>query len=316
MTDGRHLSRRSFLQAVLGAAAAPGPGDAGAPTPGGAAPLPTRPLGRTGHQVTLLGLGGQAALEDPARRDRSRAIVERALALGVNYLDTAPTYGGGASEEVLGEALRGRRDRVFLASKTRDRSYDGAMRQLEGSLRRLRTDHLDLWQVHDLGSDADLALLRAREGALRAMERARAEGVVRFLGVTGHQDPRVLRRALVEHPFDAVLLPVNAADRHGASFIDQVLPAAVERGMAVLGMKVAAAGAIFREGGLRTMEQAMRYALSQPVSAVVVGMGDLADVEADVAIARAFRPCPAAELAELERLTRPYAADALAYRGH
>jgi predicted aldo/keto reductase-like oxidoreductase len=191
------------------------------------------------------------------------------------------------------------------------------MRLLETSLRRLRTDRIDLWQLHNVRTDTDLDFVFSREGAVRALERAQEQGLVRFTGITGHQDPHVLRRAIERYPFDATLLALNAADRHDASFIDHVLPTAIAQGLAVIGMKIPAQGRLLRPDGVRTMEQAMRYALTLPVSTVIVGISTLAELEEDVAIARAFRPYAPEEMAELERLTRPYHADALWYRnGH
>jgi hypothetical protein len=190
------------------------------------------------------------------------------------------------------------------------------MRLLDASLRRLRTDHLDLWQLHNLKTDVDVDIALSRNGAVRAMERAREQGLVRFLGLTGHKDPLVLRRAMERHPFDVVLMALNAADRHGAAFVDRLLPDAVARGLGVVGMKVPAGGRIFREGGVRSMEQAMRYVLTLPVSAVVVGVSTPAELEEDVRVALSFLPFSAGELAELEALTRPYAPDVLWYGDH
>jgi len=147
------------------------------------------------------------------------------------------------------------------------------------------------------------------------MERARAQGLIRFTGITGHQDPHVIRRAIERYPFDAALLALNAADRHdSASFIEHVLPSAAERGLAVIGMKIPGRGKLLRADGVRTMEQAMRYVLTLPISTVIAGISTLAELEENVAIARDFRPLPPEEMAELERLTRPYFADALWYR--
>lgn len=316
MATLERLTRRDFFRSLLQHTAGLSlalhlaPGRAAA----AASALPTRPLGRTGQQVSILGLGGQAVVEDPARRDQAIAIFQRALDLGVNYVDTAPTYGRGASESALGEVLRSRRREVFLASKTSDRSYDGSMRMLEDSLRRLRTDHLDLWQLHNVKTDTDLEFVFSREGAARALEKARERGLVRFVGISGHQDPHVLRRAIERFPFDTALLALNAADRHADSFIDHVLPTAVAKGLGVIGMKIPARGRLLRPDGIRTMEQAMRYALTLPISTAIVGVSTMAELEEDVAIARAFQPCSPEEMAGLERLTLPYHADALWYR--
>ena len=184
----------------------------------------------------------------------------------------------------------------------------------EGSLRRLRTDRLDLWQLHNVKNDTDLAFVFSREGAIRALEKARERGLVRFVGISGHQDPHVLRRAIERYPFDTALLALNAADRHGASFIENVLPTAVEKGLGVIGMKVPARGRLLRPDGIRTMRQAMGYVLTLPVSTAIVGVSTMAELEEDVAIAANFEPYGPEQMAELERLTLPYHADALWYR--
>ncbi|HTY59744.1 MAG TPA: aldo/keto reductase, partial [Bacteroidota bacterium] len=264
----------------------------------------------------LFSIGGQATLELEGAHDEAIRIINRALDLGVNYIDTAPLYGGGASERYIGEALKGRRNDAFLASKTDDRSYDGSMRSLEGSLKRLGTDHLDLWQIHNVQTSSDVDFILSRQGAVRALERAKDEGIVRFTGITGHRDPFVLKRAIESHPFDAILMAINPADRHSASFIDNLLPTAVRLNMGIMAMKVPSRGKIFRQGGVTTMELAMRYALSHPVSTLVIGISAIRELEEDVRIAREFTPLQPAEMAALEDLTKPYFADALWYRDH
>ncbi len=326
MTIPKDPTRRKFVGSLLGSAALAAllgrlPAAAASPAPEAEPPahpandrMPTRPLGRTGHQVTIFSMGGQATIEDPSKFDESVAILHRALDLGVNYVDTAPVYGNGASERAIGDVMRSRRQEVFLASKTHDRSYDGSMRLLEASLKRLNTDRLDLWQLHNVKTEADLGFIFSREGALRAMERARDEGMVRFVGITGHEDPHVIRSALERHPFDTALLAVNAADRHDASFIDHALPTAVEQGIGVIGMKIPGRGKLLRPDGVRTMEQAMRYGLTLPISTAIVGISTVEQLEENVAIAMAFRPYTPDEMAALEALTRPYHAEALWYR--
>src|SRR5262249_43120327 len=162
--------------------------------------------------------------------------------LGVNYCDTAPAYSG--SLDYYGAALGERRSQVFLASKTHDRTRDGSLRLLDESLRRLRTDHLDLWQLHDLRTQRDLDAIFAKGGALEALLQARQEKRVRFLGLTGHQDPQILLAAMRRFDFDTVLVALNAADIHRLPFQNTVLPEAARRGMGVIGMKVYGAGTI------------------------------------------------------------------------
>ena len=270
----------------------------------------TRPLGRTGHDVPLFSLRGQATLEQDGRTDEALAIINRAIDLGVNYMDTAARYGSGVSERCIGAVMATPRKEVFLAAKTHDRTYDGLMRLLEQSLTQLRTGHLDAWQLHNVRTAEDLQQIFASDGAIKALEKARDEKMVRFLGITGHHDPHVLKAAIQRYDFDTILMALNAADRHHLSFIDHLLPVAVEKRMGIIGMKVVARGRIFHEGGLTSMEQAMRYVLTLPVSTVVVGISRLAELEENVQIARDFRPYTAQEMAQLEELTKGYEDDA------
>jgi aryl-alcohol dehydrogenase-like predicted oxidoreductase len=322
MSHDDGISRRDFVRTVLGSAALVAAADCLEPLEALAADspapktMPRRPLGKTGFNVGLFSLGGQATLEEETKRDAAVEIIHRALDLGVNYIDTAALYGRGASELAIGDVMRTRRKDAFLASKTYDRSYDGSMRLLELSLKRLQTDHLDLWQVHNIQTDVDVDFVFSREGAVRAMEKARDQGIVRFLGITGHRDPVVLRKAIERYPFDTILMALNAADKHQASFIENLLPVAVEQNLGILGMKIPSRGRIFHEAGIRSMDEAMRYVLSLPVSSVVIGISTMRELEENVRIATGFAPLTRAEMNELERLTQPYFADALWYRDH
>ena len=308
------LTRRTFVRGVLGGAAATGISlklhGADSLARFLEEGMPRRRLGRTGHEVCLFSLGGQATLEEAGKEDAAVAIIERALDLGVNYVDTAAAYGRGLSETTIGKVMKSRRSEVFLASKTHDRTYDGSMKLLERSLQQLQTDHLDLWQLHNVRTGEDLEKIFAKDGAIKALEKAREEKVVRFLGITGHRDPLVLKVGIERYPFDTLLMALNAADRHEASFIEQLLPTAVEKNMGIIGMKVPARGRIFREGGISTMKEAMGYVLTLPVSTVIVGIGTLEELEENVRIAQEFQPFTQTEMARLEQLTAPYYADA------
>jgi predicted aldo/keto reductase-like oxidoreductase len=324
-SNGRY-TRRQFVGTVIGTAAAAGvaaaidplaalSGTAGpgrqAKPPGGDAPgMPARPLGKTGHNVKIFSLGGQATLEKDGTEKESVEIVNRAIDLGVNYIDTAAAYGGGISQKYIGRVMKGRRKEVFLATKTHKRSYDESMALLEESLKSLQTDHLDLWQLHNVRTQEDLDKIFAKDGAIRALEKARDEKIVRYLGITGHYDPDVLKKAITQYPFDNILMALNAADRHNQSFIDKLLPAAVEKKMGIVGMKVPARGRMFREGGVTKMEQAMRYVLTLPVSTIIVGIDDVRQLEENVRIAQEFKPMTAEEAKATEELTKPYYADA------
>ncbi len=221
--------------------------------------MPKRSLGRTGFQVGLFSLGGEATVQIRERRDEAVEIIHRALDLGVNYIDTAPTYGGGGSEENIGEVMRSRREEVFLASKTGNRTYDGTMRLIEQSLERLQTDYLDLYQLHNVRVDSDLDQALGQDGAIRALEQLKEEGVVRHLGITGHKDPKILLRGIREYEFDCLLMSLNAGDPHYLPFQETLLETAVEKEMGIIAMKVTAVGRIFQKGGLDSMEQALGY---------------------------------------------------------
>jgi len=310
------LSRRRFVKTVIGGAAVAGvattltPLEAMVNEAMRLEGMPLRPLGRTGHQVRIFSLGGQATLEESGRDEEATAIINRAIDLGVNYIDTARVYGRGVSETYIGRVMKSRRKEVFLASKTRDRSYDGSMRSLEESLKSLQTDRLDLWQLHNIRTQDDLDEIFAKDGAEKAQERARDAKMVRYVGITGHRDPFVLKKAIEQYPFDSILMALNAADRHKASFIENLLPVAVQRKMAIIGMKVPARGKIFHEGGISSMKQAMSYVLTLPVSTIIVGISTLAELEENVQIAKDFEPLSPEEMKKLEELTKPYFTDA------
>lgn len=289
--------------------------------------LPTRNLGRTGYRVGLFSLGGQAAIEQPGNEDVALAIVERALDLGVNYIDTAAMYGAGLSQRTIGQVMKRRRGETFLATKTRDRTRDGALRQLEDSLRSLQTDHVDIWQAHNLSRLDEVEQLFAPGGAVEAFTEAREQGLVRCLGVTGHADPAVLAEAIRRFPFDTILMALNAADRHHKSFIEHLLPIALEKQMGIIGMKVPARGRILSswtppaesasswEGGagpgVLTMREAVHYVLSLPVSTIIIGCDSVAQMEENVELARTFTPFNGTQLAALEERTAPIHRQAL-----
>src|SRR6201994_1321629 len=184
------------------------------------AAMPTRNLGKTGYKVGIFSLGGQAALERPDNFDVAVPIIERALDLGVNYIDTSSIYGGPSrwSEQYVGRVMKTRRSEAFLATKTKERTRDGSMRMIERSLQLLNTDHVDLWQLHDIGLPEDVDAIFAKGGAMEALIEMQQQKVVRFLGVTGHYRPDALIDTINRHPFDTILLALNAADSHIYSF--------------------------------------------------------------------------------------------------
>ncbi|MCU0257380.1 MAG: aldo/keto reductase [Vicinamibacterales bacterium] len=260
--------------------------------------------------VRLFSLGGQATIEKEGTRDASLAIINRAIDLGVNYIDTAAAYGKGISQTYIGEVMATRRREVLLASKTHDRTRDGSLRLLEQSLELLRTDHLDLWQLHNVRFDEQVDQIFGKDGAIEALVQAREQKMVRFLGITGHYDPDVLARAIEKFPFDTVLMALNPADRHRLSFIERLLPLANRKGMGVIGMKIPARGRIFKEGAITSIRPPLRYVLSLPISTVIIGCDNVEQLEENVAVARAFSPMPEAEMRALEQTTRSYEADA------
>jgi uncharacterized protein len=299
--------------------------------------MPTRNLGKTGHQVGVFSLGGQAAIERPNNDAVAVPIVEKALDLGINYIDTSSIYGGPErwSERYIGQVMKRRRAETFLASKTRERTRDDSLRMLEQSLKLLNTDHLDLWQIHDIGLPREVDAIFAKGGAMEALLEAREQKMVRFLGVTGHHRPDALMEALRRFPFDCILLAVNAADVHQFSFIQQLLPMAVERQMGIIGMKVVARGRILssftppapeqqqrtweefpvKSGpGAINMREALYYTLSLPVSTVIIGCDSVAQLEENVRLAREFTPLSQPQMVALEAKTAPIAKQGLFFR--
>jgi aryl-alcohol dehydrogenase-like predicted oxidoreductase len=275
--------------------------------------LPRRTLGRTGRAATLFGLGGEGVLRTDGREREAVRVIQRALDQGVNYFDTAPAYA--SSRDYYGAALGERRREIVLASKTHDRTRDGSLRLLDDSLKRLRTDYLDLWQLHDLRTRADLDRIFARAGALEALVQARQEGRVRFLGITGHHDPAILLEAMRRFDFDTLLVALNPADVHRLSFIETVLPEAARRGLGVIAMKVCCQRVLLEKGGL-SMDECLGYALSLPgVSTAIVGCWTPEEVDDNARIVRQFAPFDAARMRELERRTAPHA-NVLAYYKH
>ena len=301
------------------------------------ASMPTRNLGKIGYKVGIFSLGGQSALERPNNFDAAVPIIERALDLGVNYLDTSSIYGGPErwSEQYVGRVMKTRRNQAFLATKTKERTRDGSLRMIEKSLRLLNTDHVDLWQLHDVGLPEDVDAIFAKGGAMEALIEMQQQKVVRFLGVTGHYRPEALIDTINRHPFDTILLALNAADTHIHSFTEKLLPLAVEKQMGIIGMKVPARGrllaswtpppleaqrhswegsAIATSPGVMSMRDAMRFTLSHPVSTVIIGCDNIAQLEENVQIARDFTPLSNTQMASLNELAAPVAKQSLFFR--
>lgn len=277
-------------------------------------PMPERPLGRTGLNVRLFSLGGQATIEKPGTRDESVAIINRAIDLGVNYIDTAASYGRGISQTYIGEVMATRRNEVFLATKTHNRTRDGSLQLLEQSLEALQTDHLDLWQLHNITRTEQLDQIFADDGAIHAMIEAKEQGIVKHLGITGHANPDVLMDGLDRFDFDTILLALNPADKYHRPFMDNLLPMANTKGLGVIAMKIPSRGRIFREGGLTSMKEALLWTMSQPISTVIVGCDDLAQLEENISVAAGFQPLNSAQMAAVEAKVAAYPLEASFYK--
>ena len=299
------MTRREFVGGTIlgasGMAMAQNTGDA----------IPKRPLGKTGLAVSILGVGGYhlGSAQDEATAKR---IVDEAVDAGLNFFDNAWDYHQGRSEEWLGSALKGKRDRVVLMTKvcTHGRGKDVGMRMLEESLRRLQTDRLDVWQIHEVIYDNDPDLIFAPGGAAEALIQAKKDGKVRFVGFTGHKDPSIhLRMLSHDFPFDTVQMPLNCFDATYRSFETNVLPELNRRGIAALGMKsLGGSGEMVSQGGVR-VEDALRYAMSLPVATTISGINSLAVLRQNLAIAKGFQPFSPAQMDSLREQCRDAAGD-------
>lgn len=269
-------------------------------------PVPRRKFGRHDFTVSSLALGGHA-LRLADDRDAQR-IVDAAIDTGVDFFDNAWDYHGGRSEELMGQCLRGKRGRVFLMTKvcTHDRGgKTEALAMLRESLNRLGTDYLDLWQVHAVASQEQVRRAFAPGGVMEALDEARKQGMVRYVGFTGHTDPEV-HLAMLSHgyPFDACQLPVSAIEANSNAFVRRVLPELRRQGIAPLAMKSLGGNAHPVRDGIFTVSEGITYALSQPVTTVVSGIQSLAQLRENAEIAAAFQPLAPAEIAGLEKRCR------------
>jgi len=275
--------------------------------------LPKRRLGKTAVEVTALGLGGEGLLRTWGRQQEAVDLIRRALELGITYFDSAPAYAG--SEDYHGDVWGtdpNARARVFLCSKSASRTRDKAYQDLQLTLQRMRTSHLDLWQVHDLRTEEEWAELKAPGGALEAFVEAKKQGLTRFIGITGHHDPYLLARAIREFDFDTVLLPVNVPEAALPGFLDETIPAAQERDLGIVGMKVLGGGYFPR---MQLPASALiRFALARPVSTIIVGCNDILELETNIKAAEA-PPLSAEQEKILINTLRPYAKQAAYYRG-
>jgi aryl-alcohol dehydrogenase-like predicted oxidoreductase len=275
--------------------------------------LPQRVLGQTDYSATILGLGGEGVLRTYGQEREAQAVIEAALAEGINYFETARAYSG--SEAYLGPNLKGHRDKIFLTSKSHGRSFKEAMAHLTITLKNLDTDYLDLWQVHDIRTMAEVEALGAPGGTLEAFHHARDRGWVRFIGITGHHDPEVLRQALEMYEFDTILLPVNPAEPHHASFLP-LAKEAMDKGMGVIAMKTLCRGQLpqLTEEPDAIVGELLAYVWSHPVSLAVVGADTDSQVRQLAAAARNFIPMTPGEQQALEEAVDPIARQLMYYK--
>jgi len=298
------VERRRFLRTAMATLATGGFGSqAMAMQQGATGEIPSRPLGRTGERVSIVGLGGYH-IGVPPEAEAIR-IMHEAIDQGMTFFDNAWGYHDGGSERVVGKALTtaGRREKVFLMTKVCDRDYRGAKRQLEESLRRLKTDHIDLWQFHEINWDVDADWLFER-GGIRAAIEARKEGKVRYVGFTGHRDISHHLK-LIGRPFhwDTVQMPINLLDAHYRSFQKKVVPVCQEKKISVIGMKALGSGIIPKQLRLPAAT-CRRFALSLPIATLVCGIQSLDNLRQDLAMARSFTPVSEQEMQQLLAQTR------------
>ena len=275
------------------------------------AAVPKRVMGKTGIEISALGVGGYH-LGSAESQQVATAIVREAMEAGVNFFDNAWDYHDGLSEVRLGQALKGHRDEAIVMTKvcTHGRGKDVAMRMLEESLQRLQTDHLDVWQIHEVIYDNDPDLIFAPGGAVEALDLAKKQGKVRFVGFTGHKDPSIhLKMLSHDYPFDTVQMPLNCFDATYRSFARQVLPELAKRGIAPLGMKSMGGSGESVAHGATTAHEALHYAMSLPVATTISGMETLDVLKQNLQVARGFKPMSSSELTALQDRVKFYAAD-------
>jgi hypothetical protein len=309
------MERRQFLGSL--AAVVAGNGLRGTCLGGEAASaIPKRVLGKTGVEVTCLGLGGAIGMERPPSEGNAVEMANAAIDLGIRYFDTAPVYGRGQSEKNIGEVMATRRNEVFLAAKTIERRYDGAMRSVEESLKRLRTDHVDLLQIHGVGIREDLTRLGKPDGVYTALLKLRDQKVCRFIGVTCHDDADLVVRALGMYDFDTVLTTFNPTLKR-RPFVEKVPPVAKAKNMGIIAMKVMggqrgslAKGNPPKNDPAANFDDApnqapapmlLRYVLGLPISVAIIGVNSLEQIKENVRTAREMTPLNEAERKELEK---------------
>jgi uncharacterized protein len=301
------LTRRNFLETT---ALAPLALQAVAAVPDPVTGMPMRMLGKTGQRVSILGFGGGSRFLMYQDREKGMEALDIALKSGINYIDSAASYGDGQSESWIGEYLRSHKKNFFLVTKIEPRKADDAMRIIERSLKNLGVSQVDLMHIHGLGNEDDLAAIEAPDGVLKLMHKMRDQKVARFIGVTCHQNPQVLKTALERHDFDSTQMALNIGQigaaapsdkagqgMTGASGFEAVaMPVAVRKGMGLTAMKVFAQERLV---GKAAPEMLIRYAMTLPIAAAMVGMPKLEFLKANIATAKSFHPLTHEEMQAL-----------------
>ncbi len=298
------MDRRDFLKTTLVGSAGIGLGNYTESFARGYDEIPKRRLGKTDQMVTIIGLGG-AHLNIPDEQGAQR-IVHKALDFGVNFFDNAWNYGHGVCEERLGRGLGKRRKGVFVMSKDTNRRQKEAWDHIHESLRRLNTDYIDLWQFHGIDTPGDVQTIFGPGGAMEAADRAKREGKIRYIGITGHRDPQAFLEALKYHEhLSTFQIPINPVDPNYLSFIELILPELVKNDVGVLAMKTTAGGNLVTKGAA-TAEECLRYVWSLPVSMIISGCEKVRFLEENVNSAKSFSPMSKEEMDALVKRLKPF----------
>ena len=300
------MNRRRFLQSAAAIAAAHKVLESYTPPPGTGTGIAMRPFGKTGEKVSMIGVGGYDVCR-PHEEKESLRMMDRAIDLGATFFDNAWAYHDGLSEKRMGKVVSvpSKRQKVFVMTKVMARDAAGAQKQLEDSLRRLRTDAIDLWQFHDLSDFQQIDTIFGPNGAMEVAQKARKEGKIRYLGFTGHTDPAVHLEMLERYDWDGVMMVINILDAHWHSFQNLVLPKVVEKNMGVMGFKTLSAARALTQA--YTVSEALRYVWSLPVSVLISGMGRMKFLDTNLDLAMKFQPMSAAEKKALLARTKPFA---------
>jgi len=293
------ISRRDFLKAASSVLALPALSGVvrGSQSPDG---IPHRTLGKTGLNVSILGLGCVAIGHGPHSITEGARIVDTCIDSGINYIDCASSYGN--AEVKVGEVMKTRRKEVILTTKTLERDKDDAWTEINRSLERLKTDYVDLLQIHSINSMDQLNLVTGKNGSLASAIRAKEQGMCKHVGITGHTRPNVIREAFSRYPFETTLVPLSSVDKLINDFGDELFPLAKEKGFGVIAMKVLSAGRV-----TEYISESLRYAMTLPISTAIVGMGTLQEVKQNGEITRTFKPMTNAEIQSLIDKTKSYA---------